>query len=58
MRKVKRRFKVELFVDTFDIEPRLIAREVSVAINAAIESQLVDLVHVCYVNAKFERVVK
>lgn len=58
MRKVKRRFKVELFVDTFDLEPKLIAREVSVAINAAIESQLVDLVHVCYINAKFERVVK
>lgn len=58
MRKVKRRFKVELFVDTFDLEPKLIAREVSIAINAAIESQLVDLVHVCYTKAKFERVVK
>lgn len=58
MRKVKRRFKVDLFVDTFDLEPKLIAREVNIAINAAIESQLVDLVHVCHINAKFERVVK
>lgn len=58
MRKIKRRFKVEMFVDTFDIDPRLVASEVAVAIDAAIDSQLVDLDHVCFVKANFEKVVK
>lgn len=58
MRKIKRRFKVEMFVDTFDIGPRLVERDVSIAIDAAIDSELVELKHVCFVRAKFEKVLK
>lgn len=58
MRKIKRRFKVEMFIDAFYIDTRLVEREVSVAIDAAIDSQLVDFDHFCFVRAKLEKVVK
>ena len=52
MNKTKKRYKVTMYVDSADWDHRCIQREVNLAINAAIQSNLIEITHVCYVRAE------
>lgn len=50
--KTKKRFKVEMYVDTYEYSPKFVQREVDLAINAAIQAELVEIKSVSFVRAK------
>lgn len=52
MNKTKKRYKVTMYVDSPDWDHRCIQREVNLAVNAAIQSDLIEITHVCYVRAE------